>query len=149
MNYSGIRPMLEVDLDEVLELEEITYEFPWTQGIFEDCLRNQYNSILYVKQKKIIAYLISQFIVNECHLLNLCVIQSERRSGLGEKMVHYLLNQTRQNNIESIFLEVRISNTAALQLYEKLGFNEVGLRRDYYPNTNGREDALVLAYEVV
>ncbi|HDZ78112.1 MAG TPA: GNAT family N-acetyltransferase, partial [Gammaproteobacteria bacterium] len=69
--------------------------------------------------------------------------------GLATKMVQYLMNQARQNDMGSIFLEVRESNTAAIKLYDKLGFNEIGLRRDYYPGSSGREDALVLAHEIV
>jgi ribosomal-protein-alanine N-acetyltransferase len=63
-------------------------------------------------------------------------------------MVRYLINQARQKDMGSIFLEVRVSNMPAIHLYDKLGFNEIGLRRDYYPDSNGREDALVLAYEI-
>jgi len=140
--------MLESDLDKVLAIEEISYEFPWTQGIFQDCLRNQYFSTLYIKYEKIIAYSVAQFVVDECHLLNLVVSQTERRTGIGEKLVRYLMNQARQKDMGSIFLEVRASNSAAIHLYDKLGFNEIGLRRDYYPDTDGREDALVLAHEI-
>ena len=144
-----IRPMREIDLVEVLAIENASYDFPWTEGIFRDCLSNQYVCNLYVKQKIILAYTVSQYIVDECHLLNLCVRQTARGKGLGEKMVQYLMNQARQNDIGSIFLEVRMSNTAAINLYEKLSFNEIGLRRDYYPARNGREVALVLAHEIV
>lgn len=140
--------MLESDLDKVLAIEEISYEFPWTQGIFQDCLRNQYLSTLYIKNEIIIAYSVAQFVVDECHLLNLCVSQIERRMGIAEKMVKHIMNQARQKDMGSIFLEVRASNSAAIHLYDKLGFNEIGLRRDYYPDTDGREDALVLAHEI-
>ena len=90
----------------------------------------------------------SQYIVDECHLLNLCVRQEARGQGLGTKMIQYLINQARQKDMGSIFLEVRVSNDAAIRLYDKLGFNEIGIRRGYYPDTSGREDALVLAYEI-
>jgi len=149
VHSAGIRPMQMIDLAEVLAIENASYDFPWTEGIFRDCLQKQYLSTLFVQQKKIIAYSISQFVVDECHLLNLCIRQEERKQGLATKMVQYLMNQARQNDMGSIFLEVRISNTAAINLYDKLGFNEIGLRRDYYPDTNGREDALVLAHEIV
>ncbi len=140
--------MREIDLDEVMAVETASYEFPWTEGIFRDCLHNQYLSTLFVQQKKILAYTVAQYIIDECHLLNLCVRETERGKGLGEKMVQYLMNQARQNGMGSIFLEVRVSNTAAIKLYDKLGFNEIGLRRGYYPDKNGREDALVLAHEI-
>lgn len=140
--------MRHTDLPEVMEIEEQSYEFPWTLGIFSDCLDNQYAAVVYLQNKRILGYSVSQFIVDECHLLNLCVRQEARGQGLGEKMINYLTNQARQKDLGSIFLEVRISNTPAIHLYDKLGFNEIGLRRDYYPDSNGREDALVLAYEI-
>ncbi|GBE08322.1 ribosomal-protein-alanine N-acetyltransferase [bacterium BMS3Abin11] len=149
VHSAGIRPMREIDLAEVLAIENVSYDFPWTEGIFRDCLKKQYPSMLFVQQKRILAYAIFQFIVDECHLLNLCIRQEERRQGLATKMVQYLMNQARQNDMGSIFLEVRESNTAAIKLYDKLGFNEIGLRRDYYPGSSGREDALVLAHEIV
>ena len=148
MYATDVRPMQQSDLVEVMVIENASYEFPWTQGIFRDCLHNQYPATLFVQQKKILAYSVSQNVVDECHLLNLCVRQSDRGNGLGEKMVQYLMNQARQNDMGSIFLEVRVSNSAAINLYDKLGFNEVGLRNDYYPASNGREDALVLAHEI-
>jgi len=145
---TGIRPMLPIDLSEVMAIENRSYDFPWSEGIFCDCLENQYLAMLYVRNKKILAYSVSQFIVDECHLLNLCVSQEAREQGLATKMIKYLINQARQSDIGSIFLEVRVSNEPAIHLYDKLGFNEIGMRRDYYPGINGREDALVLAYEI-
>jgi len=136
------------DLAEVMEIENQSYEFPWTEGIFSDCLENHYLAMLYVQDKRILAYTVSQFIVDECHLLNLCVRQEARGQGLAKKMVRYLMNQARQRDMGSIFLEVRVSNDVAIHLYDKLGFNEIGLRRGYYPDKSGREDALVLAYEI-
>lgn len=145
---AGIRPMRHLDLSEVMEIEELSYEFPWTLGIFSDCLDNQYAAMVYVQNNRIQAYSVSQFIVDECHLLNLCVRHEARGQGLGSTMIKYLINQARQKDMGSIFLEVRITNAAALHLYDKLGFNEIGFRRDYYPDNDGREDALVLAYEI-
>jgi ribosomal-protein-alanine N-acetyltransferase len=140
--------MQETDLPAVMEIENSVYEFPWSEGIFNDCLANGYLAILYVQHGEIQAYLVSQYVVDECHLLNLCVRKDAQNHGLGAKMVQHLMNQARQNDMGSIFLEVRVSNAAAIHLYDKLGFNEIGLRRDYYPARNGREDALVLAHEI-
>jgi len=145
---AGFRAMQETDLSAVMEIENNSYEFPWTEGIFSDCLANGYLSLLYLQNGQIQAYLVSQFVVDECHLLNLCVRKDAQNHGLGAKMVQHLMNQARQNDMGSIFLEVRVSNEAAIHLYDKLGFNEIGLRRDYYPASNGREDALVLAHEI-
>ena len=149
VHATGFRPMQLIDLPAVMAIENKAYDFPWTEGIFRDCLANQYLSTLYVFQQQIQAYTVSQYVVDECHLLNLCVRHDARGKGLGTRMVQYLMSQARQNDMGSIFLEVRESNKAAIHLYEKLGFNEIGLRRDYYPAANGREDALVLAHEII
>ena len=149
VHASGFRRMQSMDLPAVMEIENQSYEFPWSEGIFRDCLANRYNSVLYIEKQQVQAYTISQNIIDECHLLNLCVRQDARNHGLGKKMVQYLINQARQNDMESIFLEVRVSNEAAIHLYDKLGFNEIGLRRGYYPTSKGREDAFVLAYELL
>jgi len=145
---ASFRVMQEADLPAVMEIENSVYEFPWSEGIFNDCLANGYLATLYIHQEQIQAYSVAQYVVDECHLLNLCVRQDAQNNGLGAKMVQQLMNQARKNDMGSIFLEVRASNTAAIHLYDKLGFNEIGLRRDYYPARNGREDALVLAHEI-
>lgn len=146
---TGFRPMLMSDLDAILAIENQSYEFPWTEGIFRDCLAGQYACTLYEKDSNILAYSVSQFVIDECHLLNLCVSEQERNSGLGRKMVQYLISQSRRRGMQSVFLEVRESNRAAIHVYETLGFNEVGLREGYYPALDGREDALVLALELI
>jgi len=149
LHANGIRPMQAADLPAVMKIENQSYDFPWSEEIFRDCLANSYQSMLYVDQQQIQAYAVSQNIVDECHLLNLTVRPEARSRGIGKKMLQYLINQARRNDIGSLFLEVRVSNIAAITLYDQLGFNEIGVRRDYYPASNGREDALVFAYEVV
>ena len=145
---ASFRAMQESDLPAVMEIENKSYEFPWTEGIFSDCLANGYLAMLYIHQQHIQAYSVAQYVLDECHLLNLCVKQGARNRGLGTKMVRQMMSQARNNDIGSIFLEVRVTNLAAVHLYEKLGFNEIGIRRDYYPASKGREDALVLAHEI-
>ncbi len=145
---ASFRVMQEADLPAVMEIENSVYEFPWSEGIFNDCLVNGYLATLYIHQEQIQAYSVAQYVVDECHLLNHCVRQDAQNNGLGAMMVQQLMNQARKNDMGSIFLEVRASNTAAIHLYDKLGFNEIGLRRGYYPASNGREDALVLAHEI-
>ena len=145
----GFRPMMVSDLEQVMEIEQQSYDFPWTEGIFHDCLGGKYTCTLYTSEEKILAYTVSQFIVDECHLLNLCVRDEERNRGIGKKMILFLLDHARRRGMQSVFLEVRVSNTTAIHLYQQLGFNEIGRREGYYPASSGREDALVLAYEII
>jgi ribosomal-protein-alanine N-acetyltransferase len=141
----GIRPMREEDLATVIAIELQVYEFPWTLGIFRDCLRVGYCCWVITLSERVIGYGVTSVAVEECHLLNVCIHPDWQGQGLGQKLVRRLLNLARQHGAETAFLEVRQSNDSACALYRRLGFVEVGRRRDYYPTQGGREDALVLS----
>lgn len=147
-NFS-FRPMIENDLDGVLLIEGLVYNFPWSRTIFTDCLRVGYCSwILQTGNNEIDAYGIMSVAVGECHILNLCVHPRSQRMGFGNNLLHYLLDVARKHSANVAFLEVRPSNNAARNLYANAGFNEVGMRRDYYPAKSGREDAIILARSI-
>jgi [ribosomal protein S18]-alanine N-acetyltransferase len=140
------RLMTEADIDEILLIEKEVYNFPWTQNIFNDCLRVGYCSwVLLNEPGGIDAYGIMSIAVGECHILNLCVHPQSQGSGVGKKMLIHMLEVAREHHAVTAFLEVRPSNRMAIQLYSKSGFNEVGMRRDYYPAKHGREDAIIMA----
>lgn len=141
----SLRPMLEEDLPAVLEIEQAAYEFPWSENVFRDCLRVGYCCWVLERDAHIQAYGIMSVGVGESHILNLCVRPEAQGQGLGSTMLHYLLDLARRHRADTAFLEVRPSNGAALRLYNRAGFTEVGMRRRYYPATDGREDALILA----
>jgi ribosomal-protein-alanine N-acetyltransferase len=142
-----LRPMQPEDLTAVMIIENQAYEFPWTEGIFQDCLRNHYHCHVYELGNQIIAYTVMSLVVDECHLLNICVSEDFRNQGIGRHVIQSMLELARRLNMRTAFLEVRSSNTGAINLYDDLGFNEVGIRENYYPARKGREDAIVLAYE--
>lgn len=141
----GIRPMRDEDLVAVIAIELQVYAFPWTLGIFRDCLRVGYCCWVITLSERVIGYGVTSVAVDECHLLNVCIHPDWQGQGLGQKLVRRLLNLARQHGAETAFLEVRQSNDSACALYRRLGFVEVGRRRDYYPTQGGREDALVLS----
>jgi ribosomal-protein-alanine N-acetyltransferase len=140
-----VRPMCEDDLDDVLAIEEATYQFPWTRGIFRDCLHVGYCCWVYVENGTIKAYAVMSIGAGEAHLLTIVVHPQCRGQGLGKMLVSHVLNMASSHGAETVLLEVRPSNNAAIQLYQQLGFNEVGIRPNYYPAPNGREDALIMA----
>lgn len=142
---SRIRPLLAADLDAVMAIERRAYDFPWTQGIFRDCLRVGYCCWCYEVNGEIRGYGVMSVAAGESHLLNLTVNPRCQRQGVGTKLLTHFLQLACRHNAGTVMLEVRPSNTAAIRLYEKLGFNEIGVRRAYYPAEQGREDALVLA----
>jgi ribosomal-protein-alanine N-acetyltransferase len=140
-----LRPMCANDLPEILEIERSSYPFPWTQTIFGDCIQAGYSCWVATRRKVIEGYGILSVAAGESHLLNICVRPEARSQGVGRKMLRHLVTIARRHNADILFLEVRASNTVACKLYQQEGFNELGIRRDYYPHDKGREDALILA----
>ncbi|MGQ0659091.1 MAG: ribosomal protein S18-alanine N-acetyltransferase [Chromatiales bacterium] len=140
-----LRPMIEHDLVEILLIEEVSYEFPWTLGVFGDCLRIGYPCWVLEGERRIDGYGVMTVGAGEAHILNICVRPGERRKGHGRAILHHLLTEAVLHHATSAFLEVRPSNAGAIALYQRDGFSEVGYRRNYYPATRGREDALILA----
>ena len=140
----GIRPMMEVDVAEVFAVERASYQFPWSEGIFRDCLRVGYVCRVLALESQIIGYGVMSVGAGEAHVLNLCVADAYRCRGLGRRMLGYLLERGTAAGMSEAFLEVRPSNTAAIRLYQAIGFEQVGMRRGYYQAVGGREDAAVL-----
>lgn len=141
---SNIRPLAVDDLDAVMAVETRAYEYPWTAGIFRDCLRVGYCCWCYELDGIIQGYGVMSVAAGESHILNITVRPESQRQGVGFKLMRHFLNLARRHGADLVMLEVRPSNTRAIRLYEKLGFNEMGRRRNYYPAQEGREDALLL-----
>jgi [ribosomal protein S18]-alanine N-acetyltransferase len=139
-----IRPMTEADVTGVVTLERASYQFPWSEGIFRDCLRVGYICRVVVSGSKLIGYGVMSVGAGEAHILNLCIDSAFRCQGIGRRMLDYLLDRGAAAGMTEAFLEVRPSNTAAIRLYLSLGFDQVGMRRGYYQAVGGREDAAVL-----
>ena len=144
-----LRPMRASDLDRVLAVERAAYAFPWSREIFADCLKTGYNCWLGKLDGVIVAHGVMSVAVGECQIFNLCVHPDWQGRGLGRQMLRHLLRLARHRKAETAFLEVRVSNAAALALYRAEGFCEIGRRRNYYPAPTGREDAIVLALELL
>ena len=138
-------PLDEALLPAVMVIENEVYEYPWTEGIFRDCLRAGYCCWVMRDGGRVIAYAVMSVAAGESHLLNVCVNPAYRRRGIGRALVDHLLALAVRHRAEVVFLEVRPSNRAALRMYRDVGFTEVGVRGGYYPAPGGREDALVMA----
>src|SRR5579872_4311666 len=139
-----IRPMVESDVLDVVAVERASYQFPWSEGIFRDCLRVGYVCRVIALRNQVIGYGVMSVGAGEAHILNLCIAESHRCRGLGRRMLAYLLERGATAGMSEAFLEVRPSNTAAIRLYQAVGFEQVGMRRGYYQAVGGREDAAVL-----
>jgi len=139
-----IRPMRALDVAEVVAIERAAYQFPWSEGIFRDCLRVGYVCRVVAASRRLFAYGVMSFGAGEAHILNLCVDGPWRERGVGKQLLASLLERATAAGMTEAFLEVRPSNTAAIRLYQSAGFEQVGMRRGYYQAAGGREDAAVL-----
>ena len=139
-----VRPMMEVDLAEVAAIEQRSYAFPWSESIFRDCLRVGYTCRALDLAGRIIGYGVMSLGAGEAHVLNVCVIDEFRNVGFGRRLLEHLLERATGAGVNEAFLEVRPSNTSAIRLYQRLGFEQIGIRRGYYQAPDGREDAIVL-----
>lgn len=141
-----LRDMQESDLDAVMAIEVQAYPYPWTRGIFSDCLSHNYHCLVYEDDAgDVIAYAVISVAVEEMHLLNLTVNPARQGEGLGKRLLQTLEMIGKGLSAKTSFLEVRPSNGVALKLYLNHGYNEVGLRKNYYPADKGREHAVIMA----
>lgn len=143
--WPQIRAMQETDLEQVAAIERQSYPYPWSFGIFSDCLRAGYGCWVMEQAGEVIGYGILSVAAGEAHVLNVCMSPDARGGGHGKRMMKRLIDVARWHRAERVFLEVRPSNPGAISLYKKLGFEEIGRRPGYYPAANGREDAVVMA----
>ena len=139
------RKMLDDDIPWVMQMEIESYPFPWTEGIFRDCLKVGYQCWVFEWNAAAVGYAILSVAVGEAHLLNLCVKPSEQRKGIGKDILRYLVERAMAHKAENLFLEVRESNRTAINLYHAEGFHQIGIRVGYYPAKKGKEDAIVMA----
>jgi ribosomal-protein-alanine N-acetyltransferase len=138
-------PMSEADLPEIVAIEREIYPFPWTRGNFLDSIRAGYSVwVLRDEELVLIAYAVMTLAVDEAHLLNLSVARRQQRGGLGWRTLEWMAEVARGHGARTMLLEVRPSNTSATRMYRRYGFEQIGVRRGYYPTLGGREDALVM-----
>ena len=147
--YTRFRSMQEKDLPVIMEIERLAYSHPWSRKNFEDCLQGCYRAkVLELNHRLLVGYGLLSVGAGEAHVLNLCVHPHYRRRGYGKRILNHLVMMAKREDSETIFLEVRVSNSSAIGLYRQTGFNEVGVRKNYYPREDGREDGLIFAYDL-
>ena len=142
------REMTLADLDAVIQVETRAYAFPWSRGIFCDCLNANYECRVICIDNEVVGHGVLSAAAGEAHLLNVCIKRDLQGAGLGRKFVHHLVHRAHVLGAATLFLEVRPTNKVAIALYNSIGFLHVGTRRDYYPGELGREDAIVMALEL-
>jgi len=152
---SGLRltaeffPMNERDLDPVAALEATLQAFPWSRGNFADSLQAGYSVWVCRLGGELIGFSVVMLVLDEAHLLNIGVCQRHQGKGYGARLLRHAMECARLGGARKLFLEVRPSNARAVDLYRHFGFQQIGLRKAYYPTAGGREDGLVFDKELV
>ncbi len=139
-----IRRMFMTDLDAVVAIEREVFLFPWTRGNFSDSIDSGYRCLVLEQDGYLFGYGVMIIGPEEAHLLTLSVAAGSQRKGWGERLLQHFICIAREQHARSMFLDVRESNHAAARLYGRIGFRQIGKRRDYYPAMGGRENSIVM-----
>lgn len=140
--------MGEPDLDDVVGIEQAVHAHPWTRGNFSDSLTAGYHCWVAHRHAALVGYGVVMIGAGEAHLLNLSVAPAWQRQGIGSELTRFFVKLARDYGAQKIYLEVRPTNAAARALYAAHGFSEIGVRRDYYPSREGREDAVIMELQL-
>ena len=141
-----LEPLEAHHLDALLAIEQSAYVHPWSRGNFLDSLRSGYHARVLMGGDQMLGYYVAMQGVDEVHLLNITVAPAFQRQGWARLMLDALALWARQQSAQWLWLEVRVSNARAIQLYEVHGYRRMGLRKAYYPNGSApREDAVVMS----
>ena len=143
-----IRPMIFSDLETVAAIEKSIYPFPWSIGNFKTSLSNGYCCQVCILSTRLAGYLVLMMSVDDAHLLTIGVAKTNQRQGVGAYLLSHALKSSKKFGAKKLFLEVRPTNEKALRLYRHFGFKQIGVRKNYYPAKEGREDALVFMREL-
>jgi len=142
-------PLTEARLNEVVAIERLAYDHPWTAGNFSDSLRSGYEAQLLRAGDVVLGYFVAMKGVDEVHLLNITVAPAYQGQGWGRVMLEALALWAKGQGAQWLWLEVRVSNARALRIYEHHGYRRVGERKGYYPARHGhREDAVVMSLKL-
>jgi ribosomal-protein-alanine N-acetyltransferase len=140
----AFRPMQVVDVDAIMAIEPTIFPYPWSRGNFTDSLNSGYSCWVAEHDGKVMGYAVLMMVLDEAHILNISIAKPYQGRGFGRDLLMHMIDIARQRNALNMFLEVRPSNQSAIGLYESIGFNEMAIRRNYYPAANGREDAVLM-----
>ena len=143
-----ISSLTTTDLARAYEIETRAHAFPWSEKPFASNQGERYLNYRLLVGDVMAAFAITQGVLDEATLFNIAVDPAWQRKGLGRQLLEHLIGELEKRGVLTLWLEVRASNTAAIALYESLGFNEATIRRNYYPTAQGREDAIIMALPI-
>ncbi|WP_290521099.1 ribosomal protein S18-alanine N-acetyltransferase [Aggregatibacter sp. oral taxon 458] len=141
-----ISPIEAQDFDALYAIEQAAHALPWSLGTLKNNQAERYLNLKIVEGHQIYGFAICQTVLDEATLFNIAIDPQKQGLGLGRQLLNELITQLRQKGILTLWLEVRESNKKAQALYDSLGFNQVDIRKNYYPTPDGkRENAVVMA----
>lgn len=143
-----LREMMRVDAGVAAELAKAAMPYPWSKETFEDCFKANYHAWI-LELDKAIGFIVLLDQHNVCEILSIAVHPDYQRKGYGQQLLAHAIVYAEAHEFERIDLEVRASSDAAISLYRRVGFEEVGRRKHYYPSDSGREDALLMSREIL
>lgn len=140
----SFRPLVPADITSIAAIEQAANPYPWTEGVFSSCFGSQYFNYALLLNDALQGFYFGQFLGVESQLFNICVAPQAQGKGFGKMLLSHFVEQSQLRNALDAWLEVRVTNQKAIQLYEKLGFIETGRRANYYSGPQGREDAILM-----
>ncbi len=146
-HMNTISTLSTADLTKAWHIEKRAHAFPWSEQTLATNQERYRNYQLSV-DGEMAAFAITQVVLDEATLFNIAVDPAYQRRGLGRVLLEHVIDEVEKLGVVTLWLEVRASNVAAIALYESVGFNEATIRRNYYPTTDGREDAIIMALPI-
>lgn len=143
-----ISSLSQSDLPRAWQIEQRAHAFPWSEQTFSSNQGERYLNLQLTVDDEMVAFAITQIVLDEATLFNIAVDPAYQRRGLGRELLEQVIDEVEKRGVVTLWLEVRASNVAAIALYESLGFNEATIRRNYYPTADGREDAIIMALPI-
>ena len=142
---SSISQIGACDFERLYEIEQQAHLVPWSLGTLKNNQGERYLNLKLIENNQIIGFAICQTVLDEATLFNIAILPTYQGCGFGKLLLDKLIFQLKEKGVQTLWLEVRESNPARF-LYEKIGFNEVDIRKNYYPKpSGGRENAVVMA----
>ncbi len=132
------------DLDEILPIEQACHAFPSSKKVLASCFGGRYRNAKLLLDGQIVGFYLAELVIDELTLHDICICPSVQGRGFGKALFEHFLQTAEALNAVQLWLEVRPSNRKAVALYQSHGFDIAGVRKDYYPTENGREDALLM-----
>lgn len=141
-----ISELTHTDLSAAYELEKLCHPFPWSENTFYSNQGERYLNKKLTVNDQLVGFLICQIVLDEASLFNIAIHPNFQQQGLGKLLLNNQITILTEKKVKTLWLEVRQSNTPAIKLYQQIGFNEISIRKNYYPTVSGNENAIIMAY---